>query len=354
MIHRCVDMVPALGTPFAVLDQVWNGSMDEDDANIWYVPIGAPAGTGQGSCVQITFEAPALYGSGDQRFWWWPIPSPNRTKLLAKHSDDASDDWSLWVMNADGSGQTMVFAGVTGDAFWLGDDALAYSDNADSAKILRVDRDGTGTATLITKASGFHGFHTSPDGTKVAYVATVGGNIVLGVCDADGSNDTTIVASGLKTGTQPVWTLDGARILYWATGTPGIRIIDADGSNDTQLVASGVTGFYYPCGMAGDRMWYTDTSTFSNWRPAYIKLDGSGKTIVSPNRRLSQAVQRAVCVWDAAQARMFSVSYGGVDGSTTDSIFSILPDGSDFRIHFEALEEPWVNPGENYQVLSFR
>lgn len=353
MIHRFVDLPQRiLGTLFAVNDQVWNGSTDEDDSNLWYVPIGAPAGTGEGSCVQITFETPALFGTGNQRFWWWAIPSLNRAKLLAQHSDDAADNTSLWVMNADGSGQTMVFSGVTNNPQWLGTDALVYFDNADLTKIKRVNADGSGTATLLSKASNIAGFNPSPDGTKLAYTW----NGTLGVVDADGSNDTTLVASGVVTsGTSSIWTLDGARILYWATGAPGIRIIDADGSNDTQLVASGVTGFYYPCGMAGDRMWYTDTSTFSNWRPAYIMLDGSGATIVSPNRRLSQAVQRAVCVWDEAQGRMFSVLHSSATGSTgVDSIFSILPDGSDFRIHFEALEETFVNPGDNFQNLSFR
>lgn len=356
MSHRFSDLIEEavpLGTVFTVLNQIWNGTDEEENSNLWHVPIGAPAGTGVGSCIQLTNATIGVFGFGLQEFYFYGIPSPDRSKILARFSKDIGPNRHLVVMNADGSGITVVNAvNNTENPCWVGNNLLAFQDASDNTTLKTVNADGTGKTTILTKVGGISGHHASPDGSKIAYVANVGGNTQLGVCDPDGSNDTVLVASGVTAGAFPAWTLDGTQIVF-SFGV-GLDIIGASGTGQTTIAAS-LFGFYYPAGMGQDRFFYTNTSDVTNWRPARAMLDGSGDAIITPSHRVSQSTQRGVCVWDDAQGRMFSVLHRSDPASTgEDAVFSILPDGSDFRIHFVALEEPFVNPGDNFQLLSFR
>lgn len=355
MRHRLLDLREAVvGTLFAVNDQIWNGSDVEERADIWHVPLGAPSGSGVGSCERITAANLAVFGAGAE-FYWNAIPNPSRERFLCLFGDDDAIDRHLRVLNVDGSGEVTVNADVSSEPVWVGDSLIAYSGTEPGARTTFdvAAADGSGVIATITRDN-IHGWDGSPDGTLIAYAATTGADIRLHVCDPDGANDTVIVASGLAPGTVPVWTLDSTQIVYRKSG--GTYIVNADGSGETQIVSSGgPSGFWYPqAAMGSDRVFYSDTSAFSNWRLAQFDLVGSGASIISPNRRLSQAVQRGVCVWDVLQERVFSVLHGAVSASGRDEIFSTLADGSDFRTHFEAEEDPGSTVGDNFQNLSYR
>ena len=76
----------------------------------------------------------------------------------------------------------------------------------------------------------------SPDGTRIAFAATVGGNTDIYVADADGTNVTRITEAP-EPDQEPAWSPDGGTIAFTSlrSGTPQIWAMNADGTGVRQL-----------------------------------------------------------------------------------------------------------------------
>ena len=76
----------------------------------------------------------------------------------------------------------------------------------------------------------------SPDGSKIAYVSDMGGNLDIFVVNSDGSNRIQLTTT-VSFEDSPAWSLDGTQILYEsdASGSPQVWIMNADGSDQRQL-----------------------------------------------------------------------------------------------------------------------
>jgi hypothetical protein len=80
----------------------------------------------------------------------------------------------------------------------------------------------------------------SPDRTRIAFSSSRGGSFDLYVMDADGRNARRITVDAGSEG-EPVWTPDGARIIYTAAprgGAPQLVSVRADGTDPKPLTAS--------------------------------------------------------------------------------------------------------------------
>ncbi len=112
---------------------------------------------------------------------WWPRASPDRTKILFYRSPAGDPEnyfnASLWVMNADGTGQTQLRA--DGEDGWL--------------------------------AQG-HG-EWSPDGTKIAMFGTVGSAFEIFVTNANGKNPVQYTNRG-GVNTDVSWSPNGQQLLF--------------------------------------------------------------------------------------------------------------------------------------------
>lgn len=115
-----------------------------------------------------------------------------------------SGDFEVFVMNADGSGQTNL----------------------------------TNTTALDSHPS------WSPDGTRIAFNSDRDGNFQVYVMNADGSGQTNLTSNPAND-SQPAWSPDGARIAF-ATDRDGnaeVYVMNADGSEQARLTSSPATDF---------------------------------------------------------------------------------------------------------------
>jgi hypothetical protein len=282
-------------------------------ADIWLVNEGVTAAT------QLTSNAVGT-------FYQHNIVSPDFLHI-AFQLTAAIPDRDLAVINIDGSGVATLVTGPVVAIQWIDNDAILYQDN--TLAIQRINRDGTGAATIVSKA-GIDTGSPSPDGTKVAYIAVTGGVTDLWVINADGTGDTKIVANiGFVSGAGgPVWRLDGSAIMY-PKGT-GMNTVNPDGTGDTVQAAVLPFAFWVPRGMATDRFFFTHRVDVPHWRLAQVVF-GTGQSDVTPALYMSRSIFRGDAVY--GQGRVFTVQ-DGVQMGGVDSVVSVLPDGSDYTQHF--------------------
>jgi HYR domain/WD40-like Beta Propeller Repeat len=170
-----------------------------------------------------------------------PAWSPDGSKIAFSRSEAAFAN--VFVMNADGSGQTNLTNDLTSsnmDPTWspAGNQIAFVSDRVDStADIFRINADRTGLVNL-TQTPDVREVNPSwsPDGSKIAY--DTGGS--MWVMNADGTEQTNLTGFNVWGDQQPSWSPSGDRIAFTSdrdssVGAGEIYVMDADGSGQTRL-----------------------------------------------------------------------------------------------------------------------
>jgi hypothetical protein len=300
----------ASGLGFTVSNDV-SGTTFYDDA--WLVPAANPS-----TASQVTDNSAG--GVYDDVVMLAP---DGAHFAYLRSSDSPFTNSRPYAMDADGTNQTQLSTLAGRWPQWVDSDLILFQ--VSNTDLYVVNRDGTGLVNIVNAASLARG-NPSPDGTRVAYIA----NSQLRVVDVDGTNDT-LLASGLGAvnGTAgPVWRLDGSSIVF--PNGAGMDTINPDGTGQTTIVATLPNGFWNSQSMGSDRMFLTDTSTFTQWRLGAIVF-GSGYSLVSPTLYCSRATQRGVPI--VAGDRVFVVQDGALMGGV-DSLVSVAFDGSDLQTAF--------------------
>ena len=147
---------------------------------------------------------------------------------------------NIYVMDADGSNQTRVTRGPSGDwsPAWSPDGhrIAFHSDRDGNREIYVMDGNGSNQTRLTRDAANDMGPTWSPDGRRIAFHSDRDENSDIYVMDADGSNQTRLTR-GTSWDESPAWSPDGRRIAFesWGYERSGIYVMDADGSNQTRL-----------------------------------------------------------------------------------------------------------------------
>ena len=176
----------------------------------------------------------------------WPSWSPDgrRITFISSRDDpDPNDDdriVDIYVMNADGSGQTRLTNSSAWHSLprWSPDGhRIAFQSHRDENwEIYVMNADGSGL-TRLTDNSAVDGRPSwSPDAQRIAFYSTVDENAEIYVVNADGSDQKNITNNAANDW-SPTWSPDGGRIAFHShrDGNSEIYVMNADGSGQTRL-----------------------------------------------------------------------------------------------------------------------
>ncbi len=183
-----------------------------------------------------------------------PVWSPDGRRIAFHSYIDGNSD--IFVMNADGTGQTNLtnHPGNDRDPRWSPDGRRisfeSYRDGPGTdifgrnAEIYVMNADGSGQTRLTNNRASDRYPSWSPDGRRIAFYSTRDDDFCgdLYVMNADGSGKTNLTRNVPYGGWSASWSPDGHRIAF-VTGCGEDRqhggfqiyVMDADGSNPTPL-----------------------------------------------------------------------------------------------------------------------
>ena len=169
-----------------------------------------------------------------------PSWSPDGTRIAFR--SERSGEPEIWVMNADGTEQRRLTAGLS--PAWSPDGLLiAFAGPSGANGILTIIRpDGRGLRQLRGTEGGEYP-SWSPDGTRIAFNANLTGDHVMYVAQADGSRVVGPVGGG--EGWQVDWSPDGRFILFTShrdyrdPRNPDVYAMRPDGSGVRRLTQRG-------------------------------------------------------------------------------------------------------------------
>ena len=153
-------------------------------------------------------------------------------------TSDRDGNSEIYLMNADGSGQTRLTNNSFSDDFptWSPDGRtiafLRQSGGVFSINVMNADGTNVRQITTLSPVTNIFGMSWSPDGTRIAFEE----NRNIFTINADGSNRVNLT-NGQNSNYGPSWSPDGSRIAFarFRNYASSIHTMNADGSDVRQI-----------------------------------------------------------------------------------------------------------------------
>jgi len=163
-------------------------------------------------------------------------------------ASDRDGNYEIYVMNADGSGQTRLTNNnyKEGHPDWSPDGTkIVFTSNRDgNPEIYVMNANGSGQ-TRLTNNNYKDGEATwSPDGTKIVFQSDRDGNVEIYIMNANGSGQTRLTINSASDW-DPNWSPDGTMIVFESdrNGNYEIYVMNANGSGQTRLTINSASDY---------------------------------------------------------------------------------------------------------------
>ena len=153
------------------------------------------------------------------------------------------------------------------------------SDRDDNQEIYVMEADGSGQTNLTNNLANDSKPAWSPDGTKIAFFSDRTGDVY--VMNADGTGQTNLTNNGVSD-TDPAWSPDGTQIAFTGGNSAGVFVMDADGSDQTPLPGAAF-GFRPAWSPDGTKIAFDHDTDVLNFQVFVINADGTGLTRLTTN-----------------------------------------------------------------------
>jgi Tol biopolymer transport system component len=240
----------------------------------------------------------------NQSAWAGTFPGPNGQIAFSSNrdthpEDEENDKDEVYVMNADGSGETRLTNNDADDVepSWSPDgEKIAFTSYRDGdAEIYVMNADGS-DVTRLTDNDDADDIHPtwSPDGEKIAFSSDrddeeTGRNDIFVMDATDGSDVTRLTDNDDADDIHPTWSPDGEKIAFSSDrddneGVYDIFVMDAtDGSDVARLTDNDTTDQHPTWSPDGEKI------AFTSYRDGNAEIyvmnanDGSGETRLTNN-----------------------------------------------------------------------
>lgn len=170
---------------------------------------------------------------------WNSNPPPPPPVYRLAYESKLADNYEIYVINADGTGNYDVSNLAGGDARpdWSPDASkIAWVHFAGDAEIWVVNADGSNPQQLTTNDADDMDPQWSPDGTKIAFRSERDGRWEVYVMNADGSSQTRLTNESCQS-TMPQWSPDGTKIAFLCglDASARVWVMNANGTGKVNL-----------------------------------------------------------------------------------------------------------------------
>ncbi|MBI5869598.1 MAG: PD40 domain-containing protein [Actinobacteria bacterium] len=173
-----------------------------------------------------------------------PAWSPDGTKIAFASDRAGGGNWEIYMMDANGSGLTRMTnsLGNDGGPSWSPDGTMIAfnSDRDGNVEIYIMNVEDRALTRLTTNTSWDAYPDWAPDGTKLAFESDRDGNYEIYTLNTADSTQQTRLTSNSTSDNLPAWSPDGSKIAFYSfrDGNTEVYTMNADGSGQTNLTSN--------------------------------------------------------------------------------------------------------------------